>query len=231
MDNRDGKVLIVAPSAQGRIHRLEDLKGALVGVSSPGSGTHLYANYLLAAHGLSPSDIRPVGIGLGAAALAAIENGRVDAASLSGGDHFHLLKRHPDLRILVDGGTPEGMRESYGDHVFATGTVSAKQDWLNRNPDTARRLARALLRTLQWIASHQPEEILACLPDGLRSPDPAIDLQILRWGQAAYTTDGKMPQGAPEGMRRYVEATIENVRNSKIDLAATWTNEFLPHPQ
>ena len=41
------------------------------------------------------------------------------------------------------------------------------------------------------------------------------------------TADGRMPAGAPEAMRRYVAATVENVRNAKIDLAATWTNEYL----
>ncbi len=231
MDQRDSKALVVAPSAQARIHRIEDLKGAMVGVSSPGATTHLYANYILAAHGVLSSAFSPINIGTGASAIAAVESGRIDAASLTGGDHFHLLKRHPNLRVLVDGGTLEGMRVSYGDHVFATGAVSAKQDWLNRNPDTARRLTRALLRSLQWVASHKPEEILARLPDSFRSPDPTIDLEIIRWGQAAFTPDGKMPTGAPEGMRRYLDATVENVRHSKIDLATTWTNEYLPNPK
>ena len=231
MDQRDGKVIIVAPSAHSRIQRLEDMKGALLGVSSPGSTTHRFANYLLAAHGVPISEFRTLGIGMGATAVAAVENGRVDAASLSGGEHFYLLKRHPNLRILLDGATEAGMRESYGGDLFATGAVSAKQEWLNRNPETARRLAHALLRTLQWIASHKPEEILARLPDSFRSPDPTIDLEIIRWGQAAYTADGKMPKGAPEVMRRYLDATVENVRQSKIDLATTWTNESLPNPK
>ena len=40
MTNRDGKVLVVAPKASERIHRPEDLKGAIIGLASPGSGTN-----------------------------------------------------------------------------------------------------------------------------------------------------------------------------------------------
>lgn len=227
MSRRDTKVLILGPSANGRIRRAEDLKGATVGVASPGSSGHQFVNYYLAAHGVQVSQFTAVGIGLGASAFAAIENGRVDAAVESGGDHFILLRRHPDLRILVDTSTPEGMRETFGD-AFAGGTLSAKRDWLDRNPDTARSLARALLRSQQWIVAHTPEEIRERLPEGFRSQDATVDIAIIRWGRAIYTTDGKMPLGAPEAVKHFLDATIPKVRDSKIDLAATWTNEYLP---
>ena len=41
MSQRDNKVLAVAPKAMQRIRRVEDLKGAVIGVSSAGSSTHL----------------------------------------------------------------------------------------------------------------------------------------------------------------------------------------------
>ena len=228
VNRRPSNVIVVSPAATQRIHRVEDLKGTLIGVTSPGSAGHLWTNYYLAAHGLPPSAFTAIGIGTGASAIAAVEAGRVDAGSLNGGDHFQLLRRHPNLRVLVDASTREGLQESYGSQAFAGGTLSAKQAWLDRNPDIARRLTRALLRTLQWVATHQPQEIRELLPAGFRSPDPAIDLEIIRWGIAAYTADGAMPPGAPEAMKKMLDATVENVRNAKIDRNATWTNEFLP---
>jgi NitT/TauT family transport system substrate-binding protein len=224
---RDGKVLIVAPAASGRIRRPEDLKGATIGVGNLGSMTNRWMTRYLAAHGLHPPQFSAVGIGYGASALAAIEMGRVDAAGLTGGDHFHLLQRHPGLLVLTDASTPEGMRETYGD-TFAGGSLSAKQGWLDRNPDAARHLARALQRTLQWLAAHTPEEIRARLPEQMRSQDAAVDIEIIRWGLASYTTDGAMPKGAPEVVKRYLDTVIPQVRDSNIDLATTWTNEYLP---
>ena len=231
MTRRDGRVLIVAPKANERVRRAEDLKGGLIGVSTFGAGNHQLTNYYLAAHGVRPSEISAVAIGLGASALAAIEAGRVDAAMLSGGDHFHLLRRHPGLRILVDTSTLDGMRETYGNGAYAGGALSAKQEWLDRNPDTARRLARALQHTLQWLGTHTPEEIRERLPESFRSQDAAVDLDIIRWSLPSFPADGTMQQGAPETMKRFLDASVDKVRNAKIDLAATWTNEFLPGPK
>ena len=44
----------------------------------------------------------------------------------------------------------------------------------------------------------------------------------------AAPSDGKMPPGASEGMKRLIEFTIPSVRDAKIDLSSTWTNDFLP---
>ena len=229
MSQRDNKVLAVAPKAMQRIRRVEDLKGAVIGVSSAGSSTHLWLNHVLAGHGVGTTDFSAVGIGVAAPAIAAFESGRVDAVGMGGGDHFYLLRRHPDARILAETTTPGGMRESYGGDTFAGGTLSAKQEWLDRNPDTARRLARAVLRARNWIVTHSAEEIRERLPEGFRSRDAAVDLDIIRSTLGDfYTADGRMPKGAPETIRRYLDATVENVRNARIDLAATWTNEFLP---
>ena len=228
MTRRGSNTLIVAPAATERIRRAEDMKGALLGVTSPGSSSHLFANYYLAAHGVQAGDIRTLGIGVGSPAIVAIESGRIDAAVVSGGEQFRLLRRHPKLRILIDSSTAEGMREVYGGDLFASGALAARPEWLERNPDTARRLARALQRTHKWLATHTPEEIRERLPEGFRSEDAAMDVEIIRWGLGGFTADGRMPSGAPEGMRRYIGATMENVRNAKIDLAATWTDEYLP---
>jgi NitT/TauT family transport system substrate-binding protein len=228
MARLDSRVLIVAPSAKARIYRPEDLRGGLIGVPSPGSAGHLFVKYYLAVHGMQPSDYRVVGIGNGAAAFAAIESGRIDAGEVSGGDHIRFLRRNPGTRFLMDTSTPEGMRESFGADTFPTGVLAARQDWLDRNPDTARRLARALQRTLQWIATHTPEEIRERLPDSFRSQDAAVDLEIIRWSLPAFTSDGAMPASGPNTVKRFLDATIDKVRDSKFDLAATWTNGFLP---
>jgi NitT/TauT family transport system substrate-binding protein len=231
LNRLDTKVLIVAPAAAGRIRRAEDLKGALIGVSAPGSSAHQWVIQYLAIHGIRAGDVSVIGIGLGPSAVAAVESGRIDAAALSGGDQFPLLRRHPDLRVLIDGSTPEGTREIYGSDAYAGGTLSAKQEWLDRNPDIARRLTRALQRSLQWIATHSPGQIRDGLPSDSRSRDAAMDIDIIRWSLPSFTSDGTMPEGAPESMKHFLDATVEKVRDSKIDLAATWTNQFLPEPK
>lgn len=219
--------LVIAPHAAANVHRAEDLRGKLIGVPAAGAATHQWAKYYLGRHGLQPDDFRAVSIGMGASAIAAFESGRVDAAVLAGGDHLRLLRLHPGVRILMDSSTPEGMREGWGSESFAGGTLSARQEWLDRNAEAARKLARAVNRAREWALAHKPEEIRARLPESFRSQDEVLDCRIIDWGRSMYTPDGRMPEGAPEALKRYLDATLENVRSAKIDLAATWTNEFL----
>ena len=229
MMERSSTVLLVAPNATEKIRSAEDLRGAVIGVPSPGAPTHVNINYFLQKHGIQPSEIKPVAIGVAAAAVAAIESGRLDAAAVSNGDHFRLLRRNPPLRILLDTSTTEGMRHAYGTSVLPNGVVAAKQEWLDQNPDTARRISRAVARANQWITSHTPQEIRDKLPEGLRSPDVAADLEILQWSLPSFTKGGAMTPGGPEALKKMLDTTSETIRNSKIDLAATWTNDYLPN--
>jgi NitT/TauT family transport system substrate-binding protein len=226
--NRNSVFLLVTLKGLGRIHRIEDLKGAVMGVPSLGSPTHQWINAALIRHGVQPADVKSVAIGTGAPSIAAFESGRIDAAAVGGGDHLRLLKRNPSARILVDTSTAEGSLACCGANSSATGTLAAKQGWLDREPETARRLDRALVRSLKWIATHSAEEIYARLPENLRSPDAVMDIEVVRWSLPQFTSDGKMPRGAPEAMKRFLDASVDSVREAKIDLAATWTNEYLP---
>jgi len=225
--NRVNFVLVVPAGTHRKIGHIEDLAGSLIGVPSSGGPTHQWVNYYLIRHGLNPADTRPVGIGDGPTAVAALESGRVDVGALTGGTHIRYLRGHPEARVLLDGSSPDSMRELFGGDLFAGGTLTARQEWLERNPEITRRLCRALQRALHWIATHSPEEIRKLLPEASRSADEASDLEIIRWGRAGLTPDGRMPHGAPEAMKRFLDATSEQVRGAKIDLAATWTNEFL----
>ncbi|MCC6389956.1 MAG: ABC transporter substrate-binding protein [Bryobacterales bacterium] len=222
------RVLVVSPAKSGRIRRVEDLRGAVVGIPAPGSGSHLWAKYYLAKRLQGAADYSVVGVGMGSTAFAAMETGRIDAVVLSGGDHLRYLAAHPDARVLVDTSTVEGVRESFGTEFYPTGTLTAKKEWLDANPESARRLCRAVLRTVQWIGTHTAEEIRSRLPKEYQTADAAMDLKVIEWGKKKYTNEGSMPEGGPEAARRYLEATIDRVRDAKFDLAPTWTNAYLP---
>ena len=59
---------------------VKDLAGKKVGVSAPGSSTDFFLKYLLAKNGVDPDAVAVIGIGLDATAVAAMEQGTVDAA-------------------------------------------------------------------------------------------------------------------------------------------------------
>src|SRR5258707_3803492 len=79
-DRYPGLALVVGPKQTGKINSVADLKDKKVGVSAPGSSTDFFLKYLLSKNGVDPNSVGVVGIGLAATAVAAMEQGSVDAA-------------------------------------------------------------------------------------------------------------------------------------------------------
>src|SRR6516162_3042596 len=79
-DRYPGLVLVVSPSHTSEIKSVKDLAGKKLGVSAPGSSTDFFLKYLLKKNGLDPTSAAVIGVGLGATAVAAMEQGQIDAA-------------------------------------------------------------------------------------------------------------------------------------------------------
>ncbi len=219
--------LAVSPTSSRRIARIEDLRGATVGVTTLGSATHHFLNFLLARAGLRPDEVRPIAIGTASRAVAAIGHGRVDAGIITGFTVSHLEKRFGKVVVLADTRTEAGVRETYGVDRYPSTVLCATTAWVRRNPATARRLARAILRTLAWIRRRSPEEVVARLPESFHGEHPAILLETIRGAIPLLVADGRMPASGPEAARRVLAASLEKVRTASVDLSATYTNAFV----
>jgi len=73
LQERPGFVLVASPASRRKIARIEDLKGAVVGVTTPGSASHHLMNFLLLRHDIAPSEVNITGIGLGPTSVAAMD--------------------------------------------------------------------------------------------------------------------------------------------------------------
>ena len=227
---RPSMALVVAPKARATIRSIADLRGRRVGVSSPGSATHLLLNYALVSNGVSPHEVSIISIAAGAASLAAIEHGQVDAAALISSAITVMEERHPDLRILVDMRTPTGTETAVGSPTFPSSTLVAKPEWLKGDNEVARRFVRATLEGMQWMRSHSPEEVRTHIPEALRMPDASGDVAAIRLFQRNLSPDGAMPADGFDIARRVVAASNEKVRATPLDLTRLFTNEFVRQP-
>ena len=225
--SRINTVLVVSPTANGKVHTVADLKGRRIGVSNLGSGSQIFLNYLLSVNGLQPADVTAVAIGVGAPSLAAMEKGDVDAALVLGGAINLLLRAHPGLTIVADTRTAEGSARVFGSASYPGSLLVAEESWLKANPDTARRFVRAVKKAMQWMGEHSPEEVRANMRDDQRMTDADADLATIRDFQHMLSPDGAIEKGSPEIMYKVLATSLENVRTAHIDLAKAYTNEYL----
>jgi NitT/TauT family transport system substrate-binding protein len=225
-DRYPGLALMVGPKQSGKITKVEDLKDTKVGVSAPGSSTDFFLKYLLNKHGVDPNSVGVVGIGLAATAVAAMEQGSVDAAVMLDPAITQLSARNKDLKILSDTRTQKDTLDVFGGE-YPGGALYTKSAWIVAHPKEVQALTNAILATLKWIHSHTAEEIMAKMPENLVGPDKALYLAALKNTIPMYSTTGKMdPKGAQAVLDVFSQSSAD-VRNAKIDLSKTYTNKFV----
>lgn len=225
---RPGLVLAVSPSSKRHIRQVEDLKGSVVGISTPGSASHLFLNYLLRRHQVRLQDVSVSSIGLGALSIAAFKQGRVDAAVLAGSAITAAQHRVPTLFVVADARTAEGVRQIYGMDVYPAHDLLAQTEWLRNNPENARKLAAAVMKSMRYMKEHSPEEIHRHMPAQYRIQEEGVDLDALRATVPMISQDGKVTAEEARAIKNVLAVSSEKVRNARIDLEGTYTNEYLP---
>lgn len=222
-----GLVLAIAPHPSHPIARVEDLKGSRVGITAPGSSSQMLVEYLLHAHGLPADAVSFVGIGSSATAVAAIEHGEVDAGILAEPARTEIERRTGPLTLLADFTSAAGVQAALGHPSYPAGVLYASHDWLAAHPDTAARLARAIVRTLDWMQQHSAQEIAQKMPPRFRGDDEALYVDALKRTLPIYSADGVMPAEGAQAVASLLAFALPKVRDAHVDLAQTYTNQFV----
>jgi sulfonate transport system substrate-binding protein len=222
-----GLILVSSPQAAGKVTDISALRGRIVGVTTPGSSSHMFLTFLLTKHQLSGDAVSVTAIGSGASAVAAIESGRIDAAWIGDPAFTLVKKRNPGVRILADLRTEAGTREAFGVGIYASSVLYSTSGWVNAHRDTASRLARAIVKTLAWMSTHSEEEIANRVPKKLRGEDDALYVEALKASRPIFSTDGMMTADGASAVREVLNASMPKVRDASIDLSKTYTNDLI----
>ena len=225
-DRYPGLVLVVSPSHNAEIKSIKDLAGKKVGVSAPGSSTDFFLKYLLKKNGVSASDVAVIGVGLGATAVAAMQQGQIDAAVMLDPSVTVLQGSYPDLRILSDTRTQKDTLDVFGGE-YPGGALYSTTAWVNSHEKEAQALTNAIVNTLAWIHSHSPEQIMEKMPPEIVGKNKELYLAALKNTIPMFSKTGMMdPKGADAVLAVFSESSPE-VAKANIDLSKTFTNRFV----
>ena len=98
--------------------------------------------------------------------------------------------------VLADLRTEEGTTEAFGVATYPSAVLYSSADWLRTNRDTAARLARAIVKTLDWMKSHSEQEIADKTPKALRGADDALYVEALKGSRAMFSgSTAQCPNG------------------------------------
>jgi NitT/TauT family transport system substrate-binding protein len=225
-DRFPGLVLVVAPQSTAAIQSVKDLAGKKVGVSAPGSSTDFFLKYHLSKYGVDPNSVGVIGIGLEATAVAAMEQGSVDAAVMLDPSVTVLQGKFKDLKILSDTRTQKDTVSVFGSE-YPGGALYSRADWVAKHEKETQALTNAIVGTLGFIHSHSAEEIMAKMPDDMVGPNKALYLAALKSTIPMYSTTGRMDPKGAEAVLAVFSQSVPEIANAHIDLSKTYTNRFV----
>ncbi len=225
-DRFPGLVLVVSPKHTAEIKSLKDLAGKKVGVSAPGSSTDFFLKYLLSKNGMDPSSTAVIGVGLGATAVAAMEQGQIDAAVMLDPAVTILKDKYGDLRILSDTRSQKDTLAVFGGE-YPGGALYTRADWIASHEKEVQAMTNAIINTLKWIHSHSAEEIADKMPPEIVGKDKAIYIAALKNMLPMYSETGRMdPKGAQAVLDVFSQSSPD-VKKANIDLSKTYTNKYV----
>ena len=197
-DRYPGLVLVVSPSHNDEIKSIKDLAGKKVGVSAPGSSTDFFLKYLLKKNGLDPTSASVIGVGLGATAVAAMQQGQIDAAVMLDPSVTVLQGSYPDLQILSDTRTQKDTLDVFGGE-YPGGSLYTTAAWIKSHEKEVQALTKAIVNTLDLdslafagrdhgedAAGNRRQE-QGALSRGAEEHDPDVFDEPARWTPRART--------------------------------------------
>ena len=201
-----------------------ELRGRRIGVSSPGSSTNMMANMVLARAGLKSDEVNFVGVGTAASALAALRSGQIDAISNTD-PVMTMLEQRGEVRLISDTRSLKGTAEVFGG-LMPAACLYASAQFIRRHPNTCQALANAIVRSLKWLQTAEPLDIVRTVPESYFLEDRGLYLAAFDKVRESISLDGTIASEGPATALKALASFDASIKAEKISLSKTYTNVF-----
>ncbi len=186
-------VLMVRSGLKGKVTRIANLKDKVVGVNTGTAASKTtsqqLAELLLKSAGVSLKHVRIVPAGQSWVEQSSLMlSGQADA--IVGDEPFaSRLLANNDVFFLANLTQPDTVRGIKGTH-FLHAALETRSDVISTQPAKVEKMVRMVKRSLAWIASHTPEQLVDAL--GVNDPDESSALVLsLRKYPRMFKNDGR----------------------------------------
>lgn len=204
-------VLMVRSALKNKVKKISDLKGMVIGVNTSTKNSKTtsqqLAEVLLRSGGVSIDEVRIVPAGQNWEEQSSLMiSGAADA--IVGDEPFaSRLLAEKKVFFLANLAQAETVKHIVGVN-FLHAAVATRQEVINNSPAKVEKMVRMLQKTLQWIASHKPEELV----DKLEINDPEVRhglLLSLKKYPNVFSRDGKFSTRQLEETEKFFHSSSE----------------------
>ncbi|MFS2140393.1 ABC transporter substrate-binding protein [Duganella sp. Dugasp56] len=220
-----GEAILVSRAASGHIKSPADFKGRRLGVTGLGSSTNFLTLYLAAKAGIKSTEFSTLPVGAGATFIAAMGQGKIEAGMTTEPTISRLVHTGA-ASILVDLRSPKETEKALGG-TYPAACLYMESAWVNTHKPQVQKLANAFVKTLRYIRSHSAKEIADRMPADYYASDKKMYIEALENSKVMFTDDGVMPANGPATVLGVLNAFDKSVQGKSINLANTYTTEFV----
>jgi NitT/TauT family transport system substrate-binding protein len=217
--------IAVSKRVADRYQSPKDLKGMKIGVSAPGSSTHMVVNHLLAKGGLTSNDVSIIGVGTSGAAVAAVEKGEIDAV-INSDPVMTKLESDNAVKVIAETRTSKGTIDLFGGPYPEAG-LYATADFIAKNPNTIQALTNAIVRAELWMQKATVDDIAANVPPDHMLGDKALYLASYQKMREAHAPDGQITREGAQIVHDVLAAFLPEVKAANIRVEDTYDNSFV----
>lgn len=220
-----GEVIVVAKKSANTIKSPADFKGKTVGVTGLGSSTNFLTQYLAAKNGVKNSEFTTLPVGAGSTFIAAMSQGKIDAGMTTEPTVSRLVSSGA-AQILVDLRTVKETEKNLGG-TYPAACLYMPNAWVNTHKEQVQKLANAFVKTLKFIKTHSAKEIAEKMPADYYASNKQMYIDALEASKTMFTDDGVMPANGPATVLSVLNGFDKAVQGKSINLANTFTSEFV----
>jgi len=220
-----GEVILVSKAAAPHIKSPADFKGKTLGVTGLGSSTNFLTQFLAAKSNVKNSEFTTLPVGAGSSFIAAMGQGKIDAG-MTTEPTISRLTSTGAASILIDLRTPKSTEAALGG-PYPAACLYMSTAWVNTHKEQVQKIANAFVKTLKYINTHSAKEIAEKLPPDYYAANKQMYIDALDSGKQMFTVDGVMPERGPATVLQVLNGFDKAVQGKTINLASTYTTEFV----
>lgn len=177
--------LVVGPG----INSVADLKGKSIGISTTGSVTNTFAEWVLQKHGVPTNSVRYVPLQSVSGIVSGFIGGQVDALLLSPPNSTNAVKGRPGSKILLSTDTP--------DYAWPFNGIAGYMPWVESHKDATVRFLEAMTEALKDFRTDPTGAKAAIAKAVPGTPADQVDASY-KSALAVFNTDSMIPTEAGE---------------------------------
>lgn len=177
--------------------RIADLKGTVWGTHATGGLIDHYVTILVAAGGLTKSEVTLDALGNNTADEASFEGGRVNAIFVDKVTDEQLLKQYDAVNVF-DPTDPAIQQQFAAIELSGTGYI-VSESWADKNKALLDKFLNSLLEAQQWIKTHTLQQQAAVVAKNNPDTPAATVLADIEEGASSTLYNLQLPEASIQG--------------------------------